>query len=352
MEKILTIAIPTYNRRKQLIRLLKSIESQNNVEACSIVISDNCSDYSVKDSIESEFSGTFRNSITIYSRPINGGGDYNISSMFVYCSTELFWLIGDDDELLPGSIDKVIEKYKTYPDIPFFKYTMEGAIKFCEDIRLKDVDDLISCHKKGYLLGGIIFMSNNIYNVNLVRPYLPDCLYYGYCSVSQIIPMMHCLVDSEYDVLLCKDHIVKYNPPEGDHWNYIKIVTSLSTLLDINWGNNHRKIKKIVEVIGSYFGIGHFLLDNIKIEDKSYRNYIYWKAINTVFARKKNLFDYFAIMCYHLQRYTKISFLTGFYVAMQKKQTNFQNYLREKAKKDKKYAELVVFMKKHMPRLH
>ena len=350
-KKILTIAIPTYNRKKQLVRLLKSIESQNCPELFYIIIFDNCSDYSVEDAVDEEFIGDFRNSIEVQERQLNGGGDYNISSTFAYFKTTLFWLIGDDDEMTSGAIQKVIENYRKYPEIPFFKYIMPGAFLLSDNIRLNNVDDFVKCHKKGYLLGGIIFMSNNIYNIDIIKPYLPDCLYYGYCSISQIIPMMHCLIDSDHQVLLCKDYIVKYNAPEGDHWNYLKIVTSLSTFLDINWGNNYKEVQKFFRVVSSYFGIGEFLIDNIKITDKSYRKYIYWKGMHTVYKRNKTIFDYFAISCYHLQRYTGVRFLTGLYVALKNKQTNLQNYLKEKAKNDKKYADLVTFMKMKLPKL-
>ena len=61
-------------------------------------------------------------------------------------------------------------------------------------------------------------------------------------------------------------------------WNYRKIITSISTTLDINWGNNHKDVKKFFRIISYYFGIGEFLIDNIQITDKSYRNHVYWKG--------------------------------------------------------------------------
>ena len=125
MEKLLTIAIPTYNRKNQLIRLLKSIEVQNCTEYYSILISDNCSNYSVIEAIEEAFSGEFRELITVIRREVNGGGDYNISSLFAYAKTELFWIIGDDDELLPGAIQLVIKKHISNPNVPVFKFGKE-----------------------------------------------------------------------------------------------------------------------------------------------------------------------------------------------------------------------------------
>ncbi len=348
MEKVLTIAIPTYNRKNQLIRLLKSIEAQKCTEYYSILISDNCSNYSVEEAIDEAFSGEFREVIEVIGRELNGGGDYNISSLFAFAKSKLFWIVGDDDELMKGSIKKVIENHKNNPDIPVFKYIMTGAFSLSEDIRLSRVDDLVTCHKKGYLLGGILFVSNNVYNIDLVKPYLSDCLYYGYCSISQIIPMLHCLVDTDYQVLLCKDPIVKYNAPEGDHWNYLKIVTSLSTFLDINWDNSYKEIKKFFRVVCAYFGLGEFLVDNIRIADKSYRKYIYWKGMHTVFDRRKSLQDLFALTCYWLERLTRIKFLSKLYVWLLNIQAVFKKSLSEKSKTNPTAAKLKNFLKKHI----
>lgn len=348
MEKILTIVIPTYNRKPKLLRLLKSIESQNCTEDYRIVISDNCSNYSVEEFVNEEFSGDFRNVITVVRRDINAFGDYNITSSFLHAHTTLLWIIGDDDEVLPGSIKKVIEYYHKYPEIPFFKYIMKGAFEFPEDIRMKNVDDLKQCHKKGYLLGGIFFISNNIYNIDIIKPYLSDGLYYSYCKMGQIVPMMHCLIDSEHDVLLCKEPIVRAFPADEDRWNYVRILTALGTFLDINWGDNYKEVKKFFKIISSYFGLGQFLIDNIKMTDKAYRKYVYWKCMNTVFKGPKGILELFALSCYWLERVTHIKFLTGFYVSILNKQKEVQNKFRERAKTDARAAKWFSFLKKHV----
>jgi Predicted glycosyltransferases len=348
MEKLLTIAIPTYNRRHQLIRLLKSIETQDCLNQCNIVISDNCSNYSVSDAISEEFSDSFIHLISIYNRFVNTGGNFNISSLFTFSETKLLWIVGDDDELLPGAIKKVIDYHNNYPDIPFFKFAMPASFSLSEDIKLSCVNDLVKCHKKGYLIGSILFVSNNVYNVELIKPFLSDCLYFEYCSIPHILPMIHCLVDSDYDVLLCKDYIVKYNSPDGDHWNRIKVVTSLSTFLDIDWGK-HSEIKKSFRVISEYFGFGVFLMDCMNIPDKSYRNYVYWKGINTVFNRKKNIFEWFALLCYKLELWFHIKFLTGLYNYLLNYQSDLQKKFREKAQKNEIARMLFYWLKRHSP---
>lgn len=125
-------------------------------------------------------------------------------------------------------------------------------------------------------------------------------------------------------------------------------MTSLGTVLDINWNNKHKEVKKVFRVISSYFGLGQFLVDNIKMSDKSFRSHVYRKAMNTVFNRHKGLLDLFALSCYWLERLTRIKFLTGMYDSLLKKQTEFQNIFREKAKTNAKAAKWFYFLKKHI----
>ena len=58
--KHLTIMITTFNRRERLLRTLHQIEQQGYFEQYCILISDNCSDYDVKDMLDKEFEPPFR----------------------------------------------------------------------------------------------------------------------------------------------------------------------------------------------------------------------------------------------------------------------------------------------------
>ena len=70
-ERQLTIAIPTYNRRDSLIKLLKSIEASSYQQLKEIVISDNHSDYDVKEELTKEFPQDFLNYCRIIINPFN-----------------------------------------------------------------------------------------------------------------------------------------------------------------------------------------------------------------------------------------------------------------------------------------
>lgn len=351
--KKLLIAIPTYNRKKQLIRLLKSIEIQRCTELYDIIISDNCSDYSIYEIISETFNKEFVDNIHIVRREFNAGGDRNISSLFSYANKyDLLWTIGDDDEVTANSINDIIFEFEKNPDIAFFKYSILQNSGPKTNQVLRSVSDLEKSKRAGYCnAGDLIFLSNNVYNVSLLRNYLPDCQYYSYCSVSQILPMMRCLVEESFPVMLCQKAIVKYNPPEGDAWNYVKIATSFGTFADIQWNDNHKDTMKCLNMLSAHFGIGRFLLYCIDMKDKSYRNYVCHKARITIFNRPKSLTDWFAIIAYNAEILLYIPVFSFLYKNLFYFQENMKQKIKDKAKTDPKFEKIKLILKKHLPKM-
>lgn len=300
VNKFLTIVIPTFNREKQLLRLLRSIERQEVVDKYYIVILNNHSDYNVDDSLKRSFSGDFLDNIEVYNRPYNAGGDYNIGSAFLYAKTQYLWIIGDDDEVIDGCIDIIENDILCYPEIPFIKYHNKNHSSYNTNLIVSNITDFKFYYKKKYFTAGdIIFVSTNVYNINKLQSYIPQSLYYSYCSVPHILPMLGCLIDEE-SFMLSHRELVKYNAPEGDHWNLIKISTSLSTFLDIFYGKNYKIVQDVFYIITNHFGLLDFLQDCIKIEDRSYRKYVYKKAGRTIY-RYKTINDYFLISLYKIE---------------------------------------------------
>ena len=286
LHKFLTIVIPTYNREKQLQRLLKSIERQNAIEKYYIVILNNHSNYDVEGSVKNTFPNDFINNIEIYNRPYNAGGDYNISSAFLFAKTDYLWIIGDDDEVLDGCFDVIGNDIIKYPEIPYFKYHIENHSTYKEDVLISNIGQFKQLSKKKYFSAGdIIFLSNNIYNLKKVGDYISSSLYYSYCSIPHSLPMLRCLID-ETPFLLSHQEIIRYYAPEGDHWNFIKIVTSLSTVLDINYKGRYDVVRSFFYIISQHFRIISFWEECLKISDRKYRHYICRKGMMTLFARK------------------------------------------------------------------
>jgi len=111
-DKILTIAIPTYNRSRFLKNSLKRISSQikdfeNEIE---LLISDNCSSDNTQEIVDHFIESGV---ILKYNRNrVNLGMDGN----FLYClknaTAKYLWILGDDDYLTDGAIAKLMNVLK------------------------------------------------------------------------------------------------------------------------------------------------------------------------------------------------------------------------------------------------
>lgn len=112
IDKILTIGIPTYNRcsnlKIMLPRLLNCIKKYK--EKIDVIISDNYSNDGTY-----EFLNTFIKitdpsfSITVERNDTNIGVSKNIIKLFMISKTKYFIFLGDDDQIFPSALEKIIQ---------------------------------------------------------------------------------------------------------------------------------------------------------------------------------------------------------------------------------------------------
>lgn len=111
-KKLLTIAIPTYNRAPFLEQSLEHIYLQikGYEDVIELLVSDNCSSDNTKQVVE-----RFQNEGTpiIYNRnSVNRGMDGNFVYCFENASAKYVWILGDDDYLLEGTLYRILEVLK------------------------------------------------------------------------------------------------------------------------------------------------------------------------------------------------------------------------------------------------
>lgn len=99
--KLLTIAIPTYNRSYFLDKLLNSIFQQYD-ERLEVIVSDNASTDNTEEIIKKYDKVNYIRNIT------NIGPDANFLQCYKKASAKYVWLVGSDDILYPGAINKII----------------------------------------------------------------------------------------------------------------------------------------------------------------------------------------------------------------------------------------------------
>jgi len=252
MRQGLSIGIPTYNRKEPLIQLLRSIEKQDFQLLDEIVIGDNNSPYDVVDLVKSSLSSKFFSKCRIIQNNVNIGGPANIKNQFLYCKSKWFWLIGDDDKVTEDSLDTILKDIATHPDCAYLKYSTKlpnGKVLEEDDVRINNLQDFISYEKK-HRPGNLVFMSNNIFNMEKLSLYMPITMSY-FTEVPQNIPILVGLDRREVYMRFSSRAICYYIAPEGGvTWNMLQVMLAISSIQDIPFKS--LKQKDIIELLGVF----------------------------------------------------------------------------------------------------
>jgi glycosyltransferase involved in cell wall biosynthesis len=121
----ITLAIPTYNRRAKLQRLLELIgeqaESLTGGHRLQVLVSNNCSTDDTRG-----FLGQFRArsfDFRVIHQPVNIGGCRHLERMYRESLTDYTWVFSDDDVPFPGAIERVVQTIKEHrPDVLRFSF--------------------------------------------------------------------------------------------------------------------------------------------------------------------------------------------------------------------------------------
>jgi abequosyltransferase len=131
-QPLLTIAIPAYERPKELGILLDSIAGQfaGHEGKLEVIVSDDASAPET-DSVVSEFQQIFP--IRYIKNTRNLGMDGNFLQCFGEARGKYVWLFGDDDVLLPGAVEAALELCKQAPHlIHFHSVSFRGDFTLAE----------------------------------------------------------------------------------------------------------------------------------------------------------------------------------------------------------------------------
>jgi glycosyltransferase involved in cell wall biosynthesis len=108
---LLTIAIPTYNRAKYLHGSLSTLFDQLVDEpSVELIVSDNAS----SDETPAVIDEFVKRGLSLHyvRNEVNLGLDGNFLQCFEYASGKYLWLLGDDDVVIPGGLDKILQMLK------------------------------------------------------------------------------------------------------------------------------------------------------------------------------------------------------------------------------------------------
>ena len=271
-DEMLTVLIPTYNRKQRLIRTLDALNKQSDQDF-GIFISDNASNYSVLDEVLNRYDQTFVQRITLHVQKSNVGADMNIASVLAKCDTQWGWLLGDDDYIEEYAVETIKKQINKNSQCSAIWFSISK--KTMEDIIMETLDDLIDILRMNNFNGDWIFMSNKVYNIPETVKYFESMFFRLYTRIPHCIPILEMLKNKEKVCVVNSLQIVKHDPMEHDiTWNINSTVTGLRTIMDYNSGLPYSKHKELVKytVFRPGFIIRRYLKEDVL--PWNYRTYL------------------------------------------------------------------------------
>ena len=282
----LTIVIPTYNRKDRLIKQLSSLFRQKeNLRDVKMIVADNHSDYNVQESLRAALSSDEFSMLEIITRPYNMGMSLGISMPFAYCKTRWLWILSDDDEVV-GDISQVKNDLEEFKDYSLLKYNNITGQKQTESTLTGIYDFLDYYESPKHTAGDLLFLSNSIFNVEELFPYISNAFVWAGTLYGHIIPLLFGLsTDSKSIKCKMRDYdLVKYLSPDKPNsmTSILRNTLGFSMIDDIVFPGEdkdkflHRRICRIIQYGTGFSYIAYSILKTYhkrEARNKFYRIY-------------------------------------------------------------------------------
>lgn len=307
----LTVVIPTYNRKIELVRLLKSFLKTNYSLVNEFIVSDNHSSYNVYSVLKEELPPVFFEKCKVVVNNCNIGGQGNINNCFLLPKTKWMWMIGDDDIVTKDSIDIILRDISSDPECAWFKYSTSNINALEDECNMNSLHEFINYYflKKRHA-GNLVFMSNNIYNLYKLAPYIHYAFDYSYTFVSQIIPPLMGLDDKRVYVKYRSESICQYSIPSNEEqWDCIKVFLGTATIENIPFVSlNLFEIRKLKRIF-IFWPMDNFALW-IEKNEQTLKRIDLLKKIYTTFYSPTSLKDKIIFVLIYFQAKYKIRIFT------------------------------------------
>jgi glycosyltransferase involved in cell wall biosynthesis len=188
MSKLLTIAIPTFNRAESLDKQLGWIAQaiKGFEDDCEILVSDNCSTDNTHDVVK-KWQSILHNITFKYNKnQENLGVLKNVAYCLNGATTKYVWAIGDDDPIQSRAVTYVLTKLKEQPNLSLLFLNFSGRNKLTGEPvhpptivgnRWFDIDSEDGCgdskeifaHCFEKSIGAVIFLTATVYRTDLVQ---------------------------------------------------------------------------------------------------------------------------------------------------------------------------------------
>ena len=234
---ILTIAIPTYNRPKQLEYTLSVILPQvvNDERVCLLIL-DNHSEVPAAEVLSLLGASVPANRIRVVQNLVNIGANANIIRCFEFCETTWLWVLGDDDKPESDAIETVLNDLDLNHSYAY--YTVPAIQK--PVFGVGESDNVIGCSFEGLArrfegeIDQLAFLSASVFNMNDIRPYLIDGYLVLNTGIFHLAMILKVLLNHEKKWLISRKCIADYQAPDmAQGWGFLYIAYAIPSLFSI-----------------------------------------------------------------------------------------------------------------------
>lgn len=314
-DKLLTICIPTYNRKEQLLQQLSSLYSQKEISKVDILVIDNHSDYDVYSAIVERFGIDNISNLTVHKNPVNFGLEPNILMPFLLAKTKWIWTLGDDDETTNDSISIILDNILKNKDVAYFIFSITNFPPHNNN-KYDTLDAFIEYwYREHKYNGDLVFLSNKVYNLDFVKPYIGLAFKNCLNCVGHIVPILYGLNDKRAVVQMCSKSIVTYNEPDpSSKWSYIKIALEFSLVSYMDFNISKKSFDHFCCSFGRAFHDVSFINQCLNFSPRYKGKFIFFEVYNKLLIHKGlmsklSIFVFYFCYYFHINYNSAIPFL-------------------------------------------
>jgi glycosyltransferase involved in cell wall biosynthesis len=274
----LTIAIPTYNRLRQLRTTVQLLLPQLTADV-AITILDNASHTPV--TLEAlQVAPPDQRKVKVLRNRFNIGGVANILRCLEICETDHVWVLGDDDYPSEACIDTIAAAINSAPEAIAFNFS-DGSCHRGSQVISHGMDGFIRAIDNW---SAVLHLSSNVYNASRMQPFIHAGYDFAYSYAPLVAVLLDTLRVQVGDVLLSPARLVTGNQPGCENpWSAISYILRRYAILDLPMDPQLRLVlgRKITRFAGDlnspfvYF-VSDFRVDHSgTMEDIVNRSYRY-----------------------------------------------------------------------------
>ncbi len=216
--RLLTIAIPTYNRSELLKVQLTRLVPQLTPEVVCWVF-DNASEDSTTEAVRP----FLEHGIRYYRSPCNYGPTRNFVRCFEECDTDWLWLLSDDDAAHPEAVSRILNVVRNNSN--GFILTSD----FCPSHPKESVAPTVRALLDSAPLGPLFFISIMLFNTTKLRPYFNVLTELASTYASQLALVLIWMERTGGTAMIAPINVLADTRTVND-WSTLKGVAGLSQL--------------------------------------------------------------------------------------------------------------------------